>query len=92
MPSVIWKRKKLFKLGSSIDQGKIEFVKKSKVTNDGKSKEVSFLFLYYLKLWHNKAGPLKTLDIYTYLCRYILSYLAQRILVNHSKRLHYCCR
>ena len=49
MPSTNRKRKELFKLGSSIDQRKIEFVKKSKVTNDGKSEEVSFLFLYYLK-------------------------------------------
>ena len=30
---------------SSIDQRKIEFVKKSKVTNDIKSEEVSFLFV-----------------------------------------------
>ena len=49
MPSAMRKRKELFKLGSSIDQRKIEFVKKSKVTNDGKSEEVSFLFLYYFK-------------------------------------------
>ena len=45
MPSTNRKRKELFKLGSSIDQRKIEFVKKSKVTNDGKSEEVSFLLL-----------------------------------------------
>ena len=48
MPSTNRKRKELFKLGSSIDK-KIEFVKKSKVTNDGKSEEVDFLFLYYFK-------------------------------------------
>ena len=49
MPSTNRKRKELFKLGSSIDQRKIEFVKKSKVTNDEKSEEVSFLFIYYFK-------------------------------------------
>ena len=49
MPSTNRKRKELFKLGSSIDQRKIEFVKKSKITSDGKSEEVSFLFLYYFK-------------------------------------------
>ena len=49
MPSTNRKRKELFKLGSSIDQRKIEFVEKSKVTNDGESKEVNFLFLYYFK-------------------------------------------
>ena len=49
MPSKNRKRKQIFKLGSSIDQRKIEFVKKSKVTNDGKSEEVDFLFLYYFK-------------------------------------------
>ena len=49
MPSTNRKRKQIFKLGSSIDQRKIEFVKKSKVTNDGKSEEVDFLFLYYFK-------------------------------------------
>ena len=48
MPSTNRKRKELFKLGSSIDK-KIEFVKKSKVTNDGKSEEVRFLFIYYFK-------------------------------------------
>ena len=51
MPSTNRKRKELFKLGSSIDQRKIESVKKSKVTNDGKSEEVSFLFLYYFKIF-----------------------------------------
>ena len=45
MPSTNRKRKELFKLGSSIDK-KIESVKKSKVTNDGKSEEVSFLLRY----------------------------------------------
>ena len=85
MPSTNRKSKEL-------DQRKIEFVKKSKVTYDGKSEEVSFLFIYYFK-WHNKASQLKTLDTYTFLCKYnILLYLAQRILVNHYKRLHYCCR
>ena len=49
MPSANRKRKELLKLGSSIDQKKSEFVKKSKVINDGKSEEVSFLFLYYFK-------------------------------------------
>ena len=49
MPSTNRKRKDLFKLGSSIDQRKIEFVKKSKVINDIKSEEVSFLFMYYFK-------------------------------------------
>ena len=49
MPSTNRKRKELIKLGSSIDQLKIEFVKKSKVTNDGKSERVTFLFLYYFK-------------------------------------------
>ena len=34
---------------SSIDQRKTEFMKKSKVTNDVKSEEVSFLFIYYVK-------------------------------------------
>ena len=34
---------------SSIDQRKIEFVKKSKVTIDVKSEEISFLFIYYFK-------------------------------------------
>ena len=49
MPSTNRKRKELIKLGSSIDQLKIEFVKKSKVTDDGKSEGVTFLFLYYFK-------------------------------------------
>ena len=49
MSSTNRKRKELFKLGSSIDQRKIEFVKKSKVTNDEKSEEVSFLLIYYFK-------------------------------------------
>ena len=49
MPSANRKRKELFKLGSSIDQRKIEFVKKIKVTNDEKSEELSFLFIYYFK-------------------------------------------
>ena len=40
MPSTNCKWKELFKLRSSIDQRKIEFVKKSEVTNDGKSEEV----------------------------------------------------
>ena len=34
---------------SLIDQRKIEFVKKNKVTNDVKSEEVSFLFIHYFK-------------------------------------------
>ena len=42
MPSTNRKRKEL-------DQRKIEFVKKSKVTYDGKTKDVSFLFVYYFK-------------------------------------------
>ena len=45
MPSTNRKMKELFKLGSLIGQRKIEFVKKSKVTNDGKSEKVS-LFIY----------------------------------------------
>ena len=49
MPSTNRKRKELFKLGSSIDQRKIDFVKESKVTYDGKSDEVNFLFLHYFK-------------------------------------------
>ena len=49
MPSTNRKRKQIFKLRSSIDQRKIEFVKKSKATNDGKSEKVDFLFLYYFK-------------------------------------------
>ena len=49
MPSTNRKRKELFKLGSSIDQIKIEFVKKSQVTNDEKSEEVSVLFIFYFK-------------------------------------------
>ena len=44
MPSANRKRKELFKLRSSIDQRKIKFV-----TNDGKSKEKSFLFRYHFK-------------------------------------------
>ena len=44
-------------------------MKKSKVTNDVKSEEVSFLFIYYFKIWQNKASQLKTLDTYTYLCK-----------------------
>ena len=47
MPSTNRKRIKLFKLRSSIDQRKIEFVKKSEVTNDGKSEEV---FCSYITL------------------------------------------
>ena len=49
MPYTNRKRKEQFKLGSLIDQRKIEFVQKNKVTNGGKSEEVSFLFLYYFK-------------------------------------------
>ena len=49
MSSTNCKRKELFKLGSSIDRRKIEFVKKSKVTNDEKSDEVSFLLIYHFK-------------------------------------------
>ena len=48
MPYTNRKRKELFKLESSINK-KIEFVKTSKVTNDGKSEEVNFLFIYYFK-------------------------------------------
>ena len=48
MTSTNRKTKEIFKLGSLIDK-KIEFAKKSKVTNDGKSEEVSFLFIYYFK-------------------------------------------
>ena len=43
------KRKEQFELESSIDQRKTEFVRKSKVTKEGKSEEVSFLFVYYFK-------------------------------------------
>ena len=50
MPSTNRKRKDLFKLGSSIDQRKIEFVKKSKVINDVKSEEVSFFSYIALKV------------------------------------------
>ena len=75
MPSANYKRKELFKLESSIDQRKFEFVKKSKVSNDEKSEEVSFLFIYdFKRLWHNKPSQLKTLDTHTYLGKYILSY------------------
>ena len=49
MPSANRNRKELFKLGSPIDQRKIKFMKKRKVTNDEKSEEVSFLFIYYFK-------------------------------------------
>ena len=49
MPSANRNRKELFKLGSLIDQRKIKFMKKRKVTNDEKSEEVSFLFIYYFK-------------------------------------------
>ena len=49
MPSTNRKRKELFKLRSSIDQRKIEFFYKRKVSNDVKSGEVSFLFIYYFK-------------------------------------------
>ena len=45
MPSTNRKRKELFKLGSSIDQRKTESVKKSEVTNDGKSEEVFFVLI-----------------------------------------------
>ena len=36
-------------MNSSVDQTKTEFAKKSKVTNDVKSEEVIFLFIYYFK-------------------------------------------
>ena len=49
MPSTNSKSKELFKLRSSIDQRKIKLVKKSKVTNDERSKEKGFLFRYYFK-------------------------------------------
>ena len=90
MPSTNRKRKELFRLRSSIDQRKIEFEKKSKVTNDVKIEEVSFWFIYYFK----NFGKIKLVSskLWTYLCKYILSYLAQRISVNHSKRLNCCCR
>ena len=48
MPSTNRKRKELFKLGSSIDQRKIEFVKHAKSLTT-ESEEVNFLFLYYFK-------------------------------------------
>ena len=49
MPSTNRKRKELFKLKSSIDQRKIKFVEKSNATNDVKSEDVSFWFIYYFK-------------------------------------------
>ena len=49
MPSTNLNRKELFKLGSPINQRKIKFVKKSRVTNEGKSEEIIFLFIYYFK-------------------------------------------
>ena len=49
MPSTNRKRKELFKLRSSIDQRKIKFVEKSNATNDVKSEDVSFWFIYYFK-------------------------------------------
>ena len=45
MSSTNRKRKELFKLRSLIDQRKMEFEKKSKVTNDGKSEEVRSILL-----------------------------------------------
>ena len=48
MPSPNCKRKKIFKLGSSIDK-KIESVKTRKVTNAGTSEELNFWFIYYFK-------------------------------------------
>ena len=56
------KRKELFKLESSINK-KIEFVKTIKVTNDGKSEEVNFLFIYYFK----NFGTRKLVS-YKYIC------------------------
>ena len=50
-------------------------MKKSKVIIDGKSEDVSFLFI---KLWHKKASQSDTWNTY------ILSYLAQRILVTNG--------
>ena len=70
MPSANRKKKELFRLGSSTDRRKIEFAKKSKVSNDEKSEEVSFLSIYY----YFKPSQLKTWDTYTYLGKYILSY------------------
>ena len=50
MPSTNRKRKELFKLGSSVDQRKIEFVKKAKLLTSFSTNELtSFLFIYYFK-------------------------------------------
>ena len=48
MPSTNRKGKELFKLGTSIDQRKIEFVKHGKSLTTERE-EVNFLFLYYFK-------------------------------------------
>ena len=67
MPSTNCKRKELFKLRSSIDQRKIEFMKKSEVTNDVKSEEVSFLFINYFKnLGKIKLVSLKLWIVYLF--------------------------
>ena len=86
MPPINRKRKGLSKLGSSMNQRKAEFVeKKAKLIMMKRVKK--YVFCSYIAL-KTKASQLKTLDTYTYLYNYILSYLAHRILVNHSKRLH----
>ena len=67
MPSTNCKRKELFKLRSSIDQRKIEFVKKSEVNNDVKSEEVIFLFINYFKnLGKIKLVSLKPWIVYLF--------------------------
>ena len=48
MPPTNRKGKELFKLGTSIDQRKIEFVKHAKSLTTERE-EVNFLFLYYFK-------------------------------------------
>ena len=48
MPSTNRKREELFKLGTSIDQRKTEFVKHAKSLTTERE-EVNFLFLYYFK-------------------------------------------
>ena len=84
MPPINRKRKGLSKLGSSMNQA--EFVEK-KAKSIMMKRVKKYVFCSYIAL-KTKASQLKTLDTYTYLYNYILSYLAHRILVNHSKRLH----
>ena len=67
MPSTNRKRKEIFKLGSLINK-KIEFVEKSKVTNDEKSEEVSFLFIYYFKNFVTIKLVIYKLWILTLIC------------------------